>query len=322
MDVTRNIENYLNQNSRELVSNISELAASLPIVAATCYIVAHWVFVSIRGIESDKAHLSLITQIILGVLFMVQQIVCLILFKLAKWNVLFALAWVAVYFGIIYINGTCGAKDSVCDVENDSGLNTISSKQKYKSPGFKDLENLDTILKKKKLEPYIFNLKVFLTFLVIFSHLFEETRMPSADPIKWDAGLIAFGVGGLVVAMPTFCFAMPLFMLLSGYFTPKSVKSRGATKFLVERTKRLGIPFTLTYYVWFAYVRSTVFKAVGGVGSEEASDSPLGVDVAWFLVVLWWFSVIFVTLFGNKFSVKMAFPKLVWLYLGAAVPGV
>uniref|UniRef100_A0A7S2WNE1 Acyltransferase 3 domain-containing protein n=1 Tax=Mucochytrium quahogii TaxID=96639 RepID=A0A7S2WNE1_9STRA len=327
----------------DLVTFFTRKLTAWPLIATTCYVVAQWIYLTVHDVEPKHVQLSLKVQIVMGVLFMAQQC-SLYMFSagLQKWNGAFAIAWVVVYFCAICIQVKIGKPE---ENENEGSIKVPTDSISYEAepnsehikscpsgakspqadakPGFKDLENLDKILAEKKLEPYIFNLKVFITFMVIFSHAYFGMRFPSMDPIDWDFGFVSFGLGGTLIAMPTGISAMNIFMLLSGYFTPKSVKSRGVTKFLVERTKRLGIPLTFTWYIWYPYVELPTIHAVGVVANEDMPPvGDAGVGVAWFVLVLWWFSVIFVACFGDSFNIKMKLPNFGWSYLVMGILGV
>mmetsp|Transcript_36501 Transcript_36501/g.58814 ORF Transcript_36501/g.58814 Transcript_36501/m.58814 type:complete len:557 (-) Transcript_36501:204-1874(-) len=360
MGISENIDHFF-ENS-ELDEFFLDKLPSWPLIASTCYVVAQWIFLAGREVELGEGQLSFVVQIVLGVLFMLQQFSFYMFFRIEQWNGALAVAWVVVYYCVIWVKfrmtmpvesngsfnedsrtieltegangGPSGVTLTLADsyeatTDNTQGAATpsdscaTSETQEDAKPGFKDLENLDKILAKKKLEPYIFNLKVFITFMVIFSHAYLGLRFPSMDPIDWDFGFVSFGLGGTLIAMPTGFSAMNIFMLLSGYFTPKSVKSRGVTKFLVERTKRLGIPLTFTWYIWYPYVELPTIHAVGVVANEDMSPvGDAGVGAAWFVLVLWWFSVIFVACFGDSFNIKMKLPNFGWSYLVMGILGV
>jgi glucans biosynthesis protein C len=90
---------------------------------------------------------------------------------------------------------------------------------------------------------YIDNLRTVLIICVIVGHLSVTYGLP-ADWYYKEGGETSALVGalGLVLLVIGLGFAMGLFFLLAGYFTPPAYDRKGRVKFLLERFKRLGIP--------------------------------------------------------------------------------
>lgn len=62
-----------------------------------------------------------------------------------------------------------------------------------------------------------------------------------------------------LVALVGMMFAMPLFFMIAGAFTPRSLARKGLRKFLIDRTVRLGVPvvfFVLVFAPMVEYADS------------------------------------------------------------------
>jgi len=90
---------------------------------------------------------------------------------------------------------------------------------------------------------YLDNLRVTVITLVVFMHIaimygaigdWYYYEAGEADTVVVVAMLLLGGIGA--------AFAMGLFFMLAGYFTPRAYDRKGAGKFLIDRLKRLGIP--------------------------------------------------------------------------------
>lgn len=97
---------------------------------------------------------------------------------------------------------------------------------------------------------YIDNLRIFLTMLVVCHHQAIGFGAPGGWyyvlPISMQS--ISFIVLTLFVAINQ-AFFMSLFFFVSAYFTPASLDKKGASQFLLDRLKRLGLPLLLFYFV-------------------------------------------------------------------------
>lgn len=104
--------------------------------------------------------------------------------------------------------------------------------------------------------------------------------------------LVMLGVvGGL--------FAMPLFFLLAGTFTPRSLERKGLRRFLVDRTTRLGVPivaFVLLMAPFIEYVDDSNTGFEGGFLAFVPTQWwpwPPAWGPLWFLAVLLVFSAVY-----------------------------
>ena len=90
---------------------------------------------------------------------------------------------------------------------------------------------------------YLDNLRVVVITLVVLMHIaimygavgdWYYHEAGEADTVVVIVMLLLGGIGA--------AFAMGLFFMLAGYFTPRAYDCKGAGKFLIDRFKRLGIP--------------------------------------------------------------------------------
>jgi len=124
---------------------------------------------------------------------------------------------------------------------------------------------------------YVDNLKVLLVAGVIIGHatmawtavgvwVLNEPRV--RDPL--------LSILTLVTVVGAF-FAMPLFFLLAGAFTPSSLQRKGLRRFLVDRTIRLGIPI-----VFFVIFLSPIVEYV------DSDNAGWSMGFARFVPHIWW----------------------------------
>ena len=99
---------------------------------------------------------------------------------------------------------------------------------------------------------YINNMKIFLTNVVILHHCFSDFG-PWPGLLAMNEGWGYIVVGGLFVLINASYF-MNLFFFYSGYFVPKSFDKKGRYTFLLDRVKRLGIPFVVYTYIIGPYI--------------------------------------------------------------------
>jgi glucans biosynthesis protein C len=144
------------------------------------------------------------------------------------------------------------------------------------------------------------NLKVVLVIGVIVGHatmawtgvgnwVFEEPRL--REPL---VSLL------VVVSMMGAAFAMPLFFLLAGAFTPPSLERKGPARFLTDRIVRLGVPVVLYVVLLSPVIEYADPEAAGWDRGFVAFTWhiwwPPAWGPTWFLVVLLVFSVLYVAI--------------------------
>ncbi len=145
---------------------------------------------------------------------------------------------------------------------------------------------------------YADNLKVLLVVGVIVGHALmawtdNEAWVLEEPPVR-EPLLTLLNLAALVSVL----FAMPLFFLIAGRFTPRSLARKGLRRFLVDRTIRLGAP--LVFYL-LALAPIVEFVDVGDnagwhqgfpafVGHAWLHPAP---GPTWFLEVLLLFSVVY-----------------------------
>ena len=117
---------------------------------------------------------------------------------------------------------------------------------------------------------------------------------------------------------------MTTFFFLSGYFSPRALKKRGAGEFLFERAKRLAIPFSVFAYLLFPYLLVPLFMIpflgsvyvapVNVTGGDDTSLYLRVPSVMWFLFLLLVFNTIYALGFGPSWHVEMPCPSLPKLF--------
>lgn len=147
---------------------------------------------------------------------------------------------------------------------------------------------------------YIDNIRTLLISMVVLVHL-AATYGFAGD---WDyhevgeVSPLAFFLVVMLQAIGT-AFAMGLFFLIAGYFTPRAYDRKGAKSFLLERFKRLGIPLVLFEVVLNPPIHYAIAVHEGEFQGSFLSYllfyptdvSSFGDGPVWFLVALLIFSV-------------------------------
>jgi glucans biosynthesis protein C len=147
---------------------------------------------------------------------------------------------------------------------------------------------------------YIDNIRILLISMVVLVHL-SATYGFAGDWDYHEVGEVSPLVFFLVVLLQAIgtAFAMGLFFLIAGYFSPRAYDSRGSKGFLLERFKRLGIPLVLFEIVLNPPIHYAVAVHEGEFQGSFWSYLPFyptdvgsfGDGPVWFLVALLIFSV-------------------------------
>jgi len=169
---------------------------------------------------------------------------------------------------------------------------------------------------------YINNTKIFLTCMVILFHVVLD--FVGANPVYKVFGDV-FSNSWVLTFILYFSntnqsYFMALFFFFSGYFVPRSLDKKGTYVFLVERGKRIGLPFVL-------------YSLVIGIGAQALSwallvrpqggsfTNPIyAPDITWFLQQLLLFNIIYVIVCGKGWSPKVPCPSMLG-FLGVAIVG-
>jgi len=148
------------------------------------------------------------------------------------------------------------------------------------------IDNLRTIL-----ITFVILLHIGITYGVEGSWYYQESGETSA--LMFVIMMFAAAIGS--------AFALGLFFMLAGYFTPRSYNRKGSCGFLVDRMKRLLIPLALYEMILFPLIRYGVRINEGFQGTlwlhlaehfgglKTIADGPV-----WFLLALMIFSVFYV----------------------------
>lgn len=164
---------------------------------------------------------------------------------------------------------------------------------------------------------YIDNLRVLMTVLVIMHHTIIAYGGPGGwyftDPTQVKPALI---VMTLFVATNQ-SFFMGFFFFLASYFTEPSYNKKGATRFLAERLKRLGIPllfysFILSPCMNFLIYRYGRHQQATFTQYLQGYDGWLATGVMWFVAALLIFTLAYMVYrkyAGNITAKEKSFPS-------------
>ena len=152
------------------------------------------------------------------------------------------------------------------------------------------------------------NLRAVMMWLGIVLHVgIIYTFYPLPLPLPWHDQKTSLWADWLVALIHS--FRMPVFFILAGFFVVLLVHARGVRGMLVNRLKRLGLPFVLLWPVIFVAMVWTVmlfaYRAAHGTWvldpsqldpsllTPRANRHPLDDTMhLWFLWMLMWFSVL------------------------------
>ena len=149
--------------------------------------------------------------------------------------------------------------------------------------------------------PFIDNLRVFLTILVVLHHLMIIYAGSGSFLYTEGRQDTITGVLGTWFCAVNQAYFMGFFLLISAYFVPGSYDRKGAGHFLKDRLIRLGIPLVIYSWIispltwavityvtqgqilpWWEYLPGVKFESIIGAG-------PL-----WFVETLLIFTVVYV----------------------------
>ena len=105
---------------------------------------------------------------------------------------------------------------------------------------------------------YLDNLRFVLITLVVLDHLAMTYGFAGSWTYR-EEGVVNPLLYVLVVSAQTLgmAFLIALFFMIAGYFTPRAFDRRGARAFVIDRLKRLGIPwlgFLVLILPWLKYI--------------------------------------------------------------------
>ena len=177
---------------------------------------------------------------------------------------------------------------------------------------------------------YINNLRVLMTVLVILHHTLIAYGAPGGwyfrDPTTKEPALIIMTV--LVATNQS--FFMGFFFFLSAYFTEPSYLKKGASRFLADRLKRLGIPL-LFYTLILGPVMNFLIYKYGLHKSATFTQYITGYDnwidfgVLWFVAALLLFTGVYVLIkkLRNAQPLEsLSFPTNTQIFLFALALGI
>lgn len=177
---------------------------------------------------------------------------------------------------------------------------------------------------------YIDNLRILMTALVILHHTLIAYGAPGSwyfrDATSYTPALLTM----TVMVATNQSFFMGFFFFLSGYFTEPSYNKKGASKFVADRLKRLGIPllfysFILGPIMNFIVYRYGLHKQATFMQYINGYDDWIDPGVMWFVAALLLFTLVYVLLKqlskANNYT-KHSFPRNTYILLFAIMLGV
>jgi len=169
---------------------------------------------------------------------------------------------------------------------------------------------------------YINNTKIFLTCMVILFHAVLD--FTGANPVYKVFGDVLSN-GWVVTFVKYFSdtnqsYFMALFFFFSGYFVPRSLDKKGTYVFLVERGKRIGLPYVLYSLVIVIGVQALEWALLVRPQGGSFTNPIYAPDMTWFLQALLLFNIIYVIVCGKGWSPKVPCPSMLG-FLGVAIVG-
>lgn len=180
--------------------------------------------------------------------------------------------------------------------------------------------------------PSIQNLRIFLTALVVLHHLACTYGGPRIWYYQENTSNFALFTLLTVFIAVNQSFFMGLFFLISAYFTPKSLQTKGFAKYIKDRLIRLGIPLTLFFLVLSPITAFMGWDSLrhGSVSLWEYLLSFQGISFGplWFIEALLLFCMVYAVVylignsrFGRK-PIQMQLPSDAMLIVYAVITGV
>ena len=157
---------------------------------------------------------------------------------------------------------------------------------------------------------YLDYTKILLTVLVILHHVCITYGAPGGWYYRQPTTQLAAQFGLTLFVATNQSFFMGLFFLLSAYFVESSYQRKGATGFVQDRLKRLGIPLVVYSFVLSPILNFLVYRY--GHHREATFwqfltgyDSWIDPGVLWFVAALLLFTLIYVVL-RQRYSLRYA----------------
>jgi fucose 4-O-acetylase-like acetyltransferase len=146
---------------------------------------------------------------------------------------------------------------------------------------------------------YIDNLKVVLTVLVVLHHTFITYGAPGGWYYSEKTTQATTQIFMTVFVATNQSFFMGFFFFISAYFTESSYQKKGATRFIADKVKRLGIPLVFYSFILSPVLSYLVYRFGQGHNityKQYLSGFHHWVDfgVLWFVAALLLFNLLYV----------------------------
>ena len=204
---------------------------------------------------------------------------------------------------IYLISYSCNKKNENNNIDNEESKLILSTETSSNNKEEELLTPTSSIISptttKKKRHYYFDNLKVFLTVIVVVHHTacaFVGT--------SWFYGLgnfdgNTFKFFGNATLLLNQSYFMSLFFFISGYFIPPSYDKKTEYEFMLNKSKRLGIPFYLFSCIVNPLLIFTLIFAYNNgeyKGGELTYTYAFMPGVAWYIAWLFLFSTLYTTI--------------------------
>merc|ERR1712188_73032 len=161
---------------------------------------------------------------------------------------------------------------------------------------------------------YLMHMKTFLTFFVVTFHV----AMSWYDTVPFPETSVATAFYDWFNRININYF-MASFFLISAYFCPSSLDRKGFRMFVLDKMGRLGIPFLVMMNALGCPLYSYVMEVIA---KQPPVFTVLNTDVAWFIIRLLDFSVLYAVIAQVMPVIKLKMPSPILLSIAGFVFGI
>merc|ERR1712188_280534 len=161
---------------------------------------------------------------------------------------------------------------------------------------------------------YLTHMKTFLTFFVVTFHV----AMSWYDTVPFPETSVATAFYDWFNRININYF-MASFFLISAYFCPASLDRKGFRMFVFDKMVRLGIPFLVMMNALGCPLYSYVMEVIA---KQPPVFTVLNTDVAWFIIRLLDFSVLYAVIAQVMPVIKLKMPSPILLSIAGFVFGI
>eukprot|EP01084_Bolivina_argentea_P090792 163524_1 len=219
------------------------------------------------------------------------------------------------FFSIIYYLlyiPNCGKPPSHSKPSNTT-TNTTNNNEKQSQLSVQMMNRTSKPIASKSSRLYFLdNLKTFLTAMVVAHHIMGSWYVVGS---YYNSFLLFHTIFQCINQS----YFMPLFFLISGYFTPTSCDRKGNQQFIADKYKRLGIPFLI--YTLLIGPALDLFNNKILIKHNNYSYFP-DEGPCWFLAWLLIFNICYIIIHKTVPIYVMKFPSLLKLFIFGILLGI